>query len=155
VRVRLDEGLHFIVTEQVGGVASERDPVFLGNICLEGFDDQTNLDASIGGENISAVDAVHLERPVRDDDDLTLQVSNVDVRVLPLEVVNGLLREVACDVEVVVGHEEMREALLHEAFDLLLWNVIGQLGEVATVLHHLTVKLLECRLLVWVGHLKQ
>ena len=44
-----------------------------------------------------------------DDDDLRLQVSEVDIGVLGLEVLNGFLGEIGWDVEVVVSDEEVGE----------------------------------------------
>jgi len=73
-----------------------------------------------------------------DDDNSGSEVGDVEVGVLGVELINGLLGEVAGNVEVSIGNEEVWEGFLNVALDVLVWWVGGtSLGE------HLGVKLLE------------
>lgn len=138
VGVALDEGLHFVVSVEVDWVSGEGGLVLLLSDWLEGLDDKSNLKTTVGGENVGRVDLVHLEGPVVNDDDSGSKVGDVQVSELAVELIDGLLGEVAGNVEESIGDEEVWEGLLDVALDGLLWDAaLSSVGE------HVGVELLE------------
>ena len=140
----LDNGLHLVVSVDVNGVAGRND--LLVKVGLEGVDDESNLEAGVGGEDGGGVDSSHLKGPVGDEDNVVLQIGNVDGWVLVSEFLNSGLGEVARHVEVGVGDEEVGVGLLDENLKQLLGKVLRELAGITTSLEHLVVKVLECGL---------
>jgi len=138
VGVGLDEGLHLVVSVEVDWVPGESGLVLLLGNWLEGLNDKSNLESTVGGEDVGGVDLVHLEGPVRDNDDSRSEVGDVQVGELGVEFIDGLLGEVAGDVEVSVGDEEVGEGLLDVALDGLLGD-----GSSSAVSEHVRVELFE------------
>jgi len=143
VNVLVDEGLHLVVSVEVVRVTVKRDLVTGGVVDLERVHDKLELNTSVGGEDVLRLDASKLEGPVGDEDDSRSEVGHVNVRVLRLELVDGLLGEVARNVEEIIGDKEVRRGLLDEALEGGLLNLLGDLGEVATALEDKRVEILE------------
>lgn len=147
VGIVLDESLDFIISVDVNWPSGEHN--FTANHWFEGFDDEFDLNTTVRGEVSGGVGLNHLEGPVGDEDDLGFEVGDLHVRVLGGELIDGLLGEVAWEVEEVVSDEEVWESFLDIALDLLLWDGVSELGEIATDLEDFVVELLESGLL---GH---
>jgi len=130
VEVRLDEGLDLIVSVEVEWVSGEGSITLLD---LEGLDDEFDLNSGVGGEDGSGVDLGDLHGPFLKDEGLGFQVGDVDVGELIFELINCFFGEVAWDVEIVISYKEMWEGFLDEASDLLLWDVLLNVGEVSTL----------------------
>ena len=140
----LDDGLHLGISEEVLGVSGENNFV-VSSFVGEGFDDKSDFVSTVGGEDISRVNFVHLKGPVGDGDDSGFEVSNVNVGVLGLEVIEGFLGEVAGNIVEVVSNEEMWEGFLNVTFDVLGSLGSWEFAEVTTVVEHGGVKLFESR----------
>jgi hypothetical protein len=140
----LDLGLELVVAEEVDGVSGGVQS--LVQVGLEGVDDEADFEVAVGGEEVSGVNTSHLEAPVVEDNNLVVEVNNVDVAELGLELSDGILGEVGLNEEETIGHEEEGVALLDVGLQGLL-EVLGDLGEVTTLVEHLGEELLEGRLL--------
>jgi hypothetical protein len=143
VDVLVNEGLHLIVTVEVVGMTVEADLITASSLDLEGVHDKLELNTTVGGENVLRLNASKLERPLFDENDSRSEISHINVGVLSLELVNGLLREIAGNVEEVIGDKEVRRGLLNEALERGLLNFLGDLAEVTTVLEDERVEVLE------------
>jgi hypothetical protein len=66
----LDKSFHLIISEKIDWVSSESNLITLLEGWLEGLDNKSNLESSIGCEDISGVNLVHLERPLSNEDNL-------------------------------------------------------------------------------------
>lgn len=142
VHVRKDEILDFAVSVNVYGV-TQHVKFFHWGVDLELFDNKFKLNTGVTGEDISRVHSVKLEWPILDNNDMAFQVCNIDTLAVCLESFNSFLREVAGNVEVVVGNEEIGEAFFDVALDLVL-HLAHDFVDVATVLEHFAVEKLEC-----------
>ena len=136
----MDQGLDLIVSVEVEWVSGEGSISLLN---LERLDNESDLNTGVRGEDGSRVDLGNLHGPFLKDEGLGFQVGNVDVRELIFEFINCFFGEVAWNVEIVIGDKEMWEGLLDEASDLLLWDVLLNVGEVST-LKDVSVELFEC-----------
>lgn len=141
--IGLDKALDLIIPVEVDWISLKLN-LLLQN-WLETFDNQFDFDSSIGSENVSRVHFAHLERPVRDQYHVRGKVRDVDASVLGFEVGDGLGSEVARQVEPGVSDQEVASGLLDEALDVFVGNLGGQFGDIASVLEHLGVQLLESR----------
>ena len=72
----LDSGLELIISVEVGWVACWMEVVL--ELRLEAVDDQSALEASVGGEHLSGVDLSELEGPLGDHDDFGFEVHHID-----------------------------------------------------------------------------
>jgi hypothetical protein len=138
----LDDSFHFSISKEILGVSGEDDFVvscFMG----EGFDDKSNLESTVGGENVSRVNTVHLKSPVGNGDDSGFEISNINIGVFGLEVIEGFLGEVASNVVEVVGNEEMWEGFLNVTFDMLRSLGSWEFAKVTTTVEHGGIKLFE------------
>jgi len=138
----LDNSLHLGISEEILGMSGE-DNFIVSSFVGERFDDKSNFVSTVGGEDISRVNSVHLKGPVGDGDNSRLEVSDVDVGVLGLEVIESLLGEVASNIVEVVGNKEMWEGFLNVTFDVLGSLGSWEFAEVTTVVEHGGVKLFE------------
>lgn len=71
-----------------------------------------------------------------------MEVSNVDIAELGLELSDCFLSKVGLDEEETIGNEEEGVALLNVGLQGLL-KILGDLGEVTTLVEHLGEELLE------------
>ena len=72
VTENLDGGFELVVSVEVGGVAGWEEG-FL-ELALKGVDNETALDAGVGGEDFGAVDAAELKSPFGDKNDLAVEI---------------------------------------------------------------------------------
>ena len=79
VGIVLDQDLHLVISEEVDWVSGECGLVLLLGNWLEGFDNESDLESTVGGEDVGGVDFVHLEGPVRDNDNSGSEVGDVEV----------------------------------------------------------------------------
>lgn len=83
-----------------------------------------------------------LEGPVLDENNFSSQIGDVNIWSFGLELINGFLGEVTWNVEVVVSDEEVWEAFLDVALDLVV-HLAEDFGNIATVFEHFAVKKFE------------
>jgi len=136
----LDSGLELVVSVEVSG-PSDGVELFL-ELGLEGVDDKSHFEASVGGEGIGSLE---LKAPVGNEDNLGFEVADADVAELLLELGEGGGGEVGGDVEVGVTDEEVGLALLDEDLEHLLAHVLGEFVLVATSVDHVGEEFLEGR----------
>ena len=138
----LDSALEFRVTVEVGWPSLGVD--LLAQVGLEGVNDKAHLKTIVGGEDSVGVDTSEFERPVADEDNLLVQVSDLDVGELLLEFVESGAGEVGGHEEVAVGDEEVGGGFLDEDLEHLLGEVFGESVEVAAVVNQIGEEGLEC-----------
>ena len=137
----LDGGLEFVISVEVGGVASRVEGLL--KLRLEGVDNKAALNTGVRGEDLSGVDTAELEAPLSDNDDLALEVEHVDLREFALVLSEGGLGEVGGHVEERVRDEEVGFSLLDEDLEVLSEEIAWERLLVTTRLDHLGVKSLE------------
>lgn len=138
----LDGGLELVVTVQVGGPAGGVE--LLAELGLERVNDDSNLEAGVGGEDGVAVDLLELESPVVDEHNLLVEVLDLDVRELLLELGKGVLGEVGGHEEERVRDKEVGVSFLDKDLDRLLAEVSTDLVEVTSLVDHLGEEGFEC-----------
>jgi hypothetical protein len=127
----LDGGLELIISVKVGGMTGEVDGS--AHFGFEFVDDKSNFKASVWSPDLLRINSSEFEAPFADDDDLSLEGVNWNVRELSSEGGNGLGWEVGGDEEVWVGHEEVGAWFLD--VDLKhLSHLLGDSFSVSTVL---------------------
>lgn len=131
IDVLVNKRFHLVISVDILGMSVQGDAARV--VSGELVDDQFELNTTVGGEDVLRFDSGELKRPVLDGDDLGSQVSDVGIGAR-LEFIDGLLGEVARNVEVVIGDEEVRVRFLDIALDGGLSDLVGNLGEVTTVL---------------------
>lgn len=140
----LNNGFELIVSVQIDGISSGIES-FL-EVGLEGVHNQSDLQVGIRGEDLGGVHSSDFKGPGVDHNHLIVEVYNVDVGELLVELSDGFLGEVGGDEEEAISHEEMRVRFLDVAFQGFL-EVLGDLGEVAALVEHLSEQLFERTLL--------
>jgi len=139
----LDGGLELVISVEVGGVAGWVKGLLELELGLEGVDDESALNTSVGGEALLAVDLAELKSPLGDNNNLAFEVENVDLREFALVLLDGSISEVGGHVEERVRDEEVWLGLLDEHLKILLEHSLGESTVVSTILDHLGVKSLE------------
>jgi hypothetical protein len=138
----LDGGLELVISEEVGGVGVVGAGV--GETGAEVLDDESDLEAGVGGPDLVGVDASHLEVPLLDLDDFAGEVLDGHVGATGTERGNGFGGEVGGDEEVAVGDKEVGGGFLDLDLDLLAGDGLGETLGVTAGFDHLGEQLLEC-----------